>query len=124
METSLPTDSNRPITAERSGAIARPKFWYDERKLKVLGMATALPGPPVSTAQLLTRIEKRFDVHVFHRGTALAGRLRRDRRSCVMRAIPSNRFANLLVTPRVEALKERPEQLSFEIRSTTMGVGG
>jgi 3-oxoacyl-[acyl-carrier-protein] synthase III len=53
-----------------------PKFWYDKRKLKVLGMGTALPGPPVSTTQLLTRIEKRFGVDVSRRGTALADRLR------------------------------------------------
>jgi 3-oxoacyl-[acyl-carrier-protein] synthase-3 len=39
-------------------------------------MGTALPGVSVSTAELLTRIEKRFGVEVSRRGTALANRLK------------------------------------------------
>ena len=76
METSLPTDSmrNRPIATESSGAIARSKFWYDERTLKVLGRGAALPGPPVSTAQLLTWIEKRFVPQIFFPQTSLWSR--------------------------------------------------
>lgn len=49
--------------------------WRDSRSLKVLGMGTALPGPPVSTAELLERIESRFHIPVTRRGTAFAGRL-------------------------------------------------
>jgi 3-oxoacyl-[acyl-carrier-protein] synthase-3 len=52
------------------------QYWHDSRALKVLGMGTALPGPPVSTADLLTRVEKRFGVAVLHRGIAFANRLR------------------------------------------------
>ena len=52
-----------------------PQFWHDTRKLKVLGMGTALPGRPVTTAELLKLIEDRFDVAVSRRGAALASRL-------------------------------------------------
>ena len=52
------------------------RFWHDSRKLKVLGMGTALPGPPVSTAELLARVEKRFGVAVSRRGSRLASRLK------------------------------------------------
>jgi len=41
-------------------ALAPARFWHDSRGLKVLGMGTELPGPPVSTADLLTRVEKRW----------------------------------------------------------------
>src|SRR5262245_64836414 len=50
--------------------------WHDPRKLKVLGMGTALPGPPVTTAELLERVEKRFGVAVARRGTAFADKLK------------------------------------------------
>ncbi len=39
-------------------------------------MGTALPGPPVSTIELLTRVEKRFGVAVSRHGCRLARRLR------------------------------------------------
>ncbi len=52
-----------------------PQFWHDTRKLKVLGMGTALPGRPVTTAELLKLIEDRFGVAVSRRGAALASRL-------------------------------------------------
>ena len=53
-----------------------PQCWHDTRKLKVLGMGTALPGRPVTTAQLLKLIEDRFGVAVSRRGAALASRLK------------------------------------------------
>ena len=53
-----------------------PQFWHDSRKVKVLGMGTALPGPPITTAQLLKVVEDRFGVAVSRRGSALAGRLK------------------------------------------------
>jgi len=59
-----------------SDAILSARFWHDARRLKVLGMGTALPGPAISTAELLERVEKRFGVPISHRGTALAHRLR------------------------------------------------
>ena len=52
-----------------------PQLWHDTRKLKVLGMGTALPGRPVTTAELLKLIEDRFDIAVSRRGAALASRL-------------------------------------------------
>src|SRR5215472_3900463 len=71
----------RPTSAGASrGDFCLPKFWSDRRKLKVLGMGTALPGQPVSTTELLTRIEKRFGVEVSRRGAALANRLKIDSR--------------------------------------------
>jgi 3-oxoacyl-[acyl-carrier-protein] synthase-3 len=50
--------------------------WHDPRKLKVLGMGMALPGPPVATAELLGLVEKRFGVAVMRSGTAIADRLK------------------------------------------------
>lgn len=54
--------------------------WRDPRPLKVLGMGTAFPGAPVTTADLLARIEERFGVAVARRGTALATRLKIESR--------------------------------------------
>ncbi len=61
---------------EGAGILPSARFWHDPRKLKVLGMGTALPGPPVSTAELLARVEKRFGVAVSRRGSRLASRLK------------------------------------------------
>src|SRR5271156_2568440 len=61
---------------EGADILASARFWHDQRKLKVLGMGMALPGPPVSTAELLARDEKRFGVAVSRRGGALANRLK------------------------------------------------
>jgi 3-oxoacyl-[acyl-carrier-protein] synthase III len=63
------------IVSENSQALSSPRFWHDSRSLKVLGMGTALPGPPVSTAELLARVEKRFRVAVSRRGRLLGARL-------------------------------------------------
>lgn len=49
--------------------------WRDVRSLQVLGMGTAVPGPSVSTAELLERVETRFHAPVVRRGGALADRL-------------------------------------------------
>lgn len=68
------------IVAEGSGALSSARFWHDLRKLKVLGMGVALPGPPVSTEELLRRVEKRFGVAVSRRGTLLADRLKIETR--------------------------------------------
>lgn len=52
-----------------------PSYWRDSRSLKVLGMGTALPGPPVTTSELLGRVEDRFHISITRRGAALAHRL-------------------------------------------------
>jgi 3-oxoacyl-[acyl-carrier-protein] synthase-3 len=52
-----------------------PRCWSDRRALKVLGMGTALPGPPLATADLLALVEQRFGVAVARAGTAVARRL-------------------------------------------------
>jgi 3-oxoacyl-[acyl-carrier-protein] synthase-3 len=64
------------LAVERPYAVPSARFWHDSRALKVLGMGTELPGPPVSTADLLTRVEKCFRVAVSRRGMAFAARLR------------------------------------------------
>jgi 3-oxoacyl-[acyl-carrier-protein] synthase-3 len=51
------------------------RIWQDARSVSLLGMGTALPGEPVSTAQLLERLHTRFEVDVWRQGTALAARL-------------------------------------------------
>src|SRR5277367_1196657 len=66
-----------PIFApEGADILLSARFWHDQRKLKVLGMGSALPGPPVSTAQLLARVEERFGVAVSRRGSRFASRLK------------------------------------------------
>src|SRR5216684_2066914 len=55
-------------------------IWQDPRKMRVLGMGTALPGPPVSTAELLDRVESRFGVAISRRGAKLAERLKIETR--------------------------------------------
>jgi 3-oxoacyl-[acyl-carrier-protein] synthase III len=50
--------------------------WHDRRRLKVLGMGAALPGPPVSTSELLMRLEEHFGIALLRYGTALSNRLR------------------------------------------------
>ena len=54
--------------------------WSDPRTMRVLGMGAALPGPPVSTAELLEHIERRFDVCVSQRGQKFAHRLKIETR--------------------------------------------
>jgi 3-oxoacyl-[acyl-carrier-protein] synthase III len=82
---------NLKIEAERSWAQSRltsrilpedpRKFtsaqpWLDRRRLKVLGMGAALPGPPVLTSELLMRLEERFGIALLRRGAALSNRLK------------------------------------------------
>ena len=64
------------IAPKSATTLPSVQFWHDSRILKVLGMGTALPGPPVSTAELLARVEKRFGVAVSRRGSRLASRLK------------------------------------------------
>ena len=59
-----------------AGSEVAPQLWHDSRKLKVLGMGTSLPGPPVTTSELLKLIEGRFGLAVSRRGAALASRLK------------------------------------------------
>jgi 3-oxoacyl-[acyl-carrier-protein] synthase-3 len=66
----------RRIGPESATVLPSAQFWHDSRTLKVLGMGTALPGPPVSTAELLARVEKRFGVAVSSRGDKLSSRLK------------------------------------------------
>jgi len=57
-----------------------PGWWSDPRRLKVLGMGTALPGPSVASADLLGRVEDLFGVAISRRGTAFAERLQIESR--------------------------------------------
>src|SRR5579863_4252706 len=45
------------------------RSWRDARSVSLLGMGTALPGPPVSTLELLGRLQSRFGVDVRRQGT-------------------------------------------------------
>ncbi len=63
-----------------SEGLSPGQCWRDPRTLKVLGMGTALPGPPVSTADLLERVEKRFGVAISDRGAKFADRLKIETR--------------------------------------------
>jgi len=51
------------------------RSWRDPRSVSLLGMGTALPGPPVCTAELLERLQSHFEVDVRRQGTVLAARL-------------------------------------------------
>jgi 3-oxoacyl-[acyl-carrier-protein] synthase-3 len=69
-----PVRHELPLSRDVASEFA-PQFWQDTRRLKVLGMGTALPGRPVTTAELLKLIEDRFGIAVSRRGAALASRL-------------------------------------------------
>ena len=70
MQTPAETPSSSPAPSSRE-----PKVWLDRRPLQVLGAGSALPGPPISTVDLLDRIEDRFGIVVRDRGEAFAHRL-------------------------------------------------
>jgi 3-oxoacyl-[acyl-carrier-protein] synthase III len=72
--------SARRFSPKSATIFPSAQYWHDTRTLKVLGMGTALPGPPVRTADLLARVEKRFGVAVSSRGGRLASRLRIETR--------------------------------------------
>jgi hypothetical protein len=67
--------SSIPTLNHNLALTPQAKFWHDERSFSVLGMCTVRPGPPVSTAELLARLEGRFGANVSGRGMALAKRL-------------------------------------------------
>ena len=106
-----------------------PRCWRDARSASLLGMGTALPGPPVPTAELLDRLQSRFEIDVRRRGTAVAARLgirtrhiSRDlaRRHEAARGGDSN--AELAARALQAALGEsrvRPNDLSYLIAHTT-----
>jgi len=50
------------------------------RRLRVLGMGLALPGPPISTDDLIARVESRFGVSIRARARFVARRLRVESR--------------------------------------------
>ena len=64
------------LAVEQPDALPSPRYWHDSRAVKLLGMGIALPGPPIPTVALLTRVEKRFRVAVLRRGMAVANRLK------------------------------------------------
>jgi 3-oxoacyl-[acyl-carrier-protein] synthase-3 len=64
-----PTDDLAPTSS--SGG----RVWRDPRSIAVLGCGAAMPGEAIGTAELLDRIEDRFEVKVKRRGAMLAERL-------------------------------------------------
>jgi len=74
------TESFRDDCDSGKPAFPAAQFWHDPRKVKVLGMGAALPGPPITTAQLFEMVEDRFGVSVSRRGTVLASRLKIETR--------------------------------------------
>ena len=105
------------------------RSWRDARSVSLLGMGTALPGAPISTAELLERLHTRFEVNVRRQGLLLAARLGiRTRHICrnlalrheSPRAGDSN--AELAARALQAALDEsgiRPNDLSYLIAHTT-----
>src|SRR5258708_12939117 len=105
------------------------RSWQDARSVSLLGMGTALPGKPISTAQLLERLHTHFETDVRRPGAALAARLGiQTRYICrdlllrheAPRAGDSN--AELAARALRTALDEsgvRPEDLCYLIAHTT-----
>lgn len=68
--------------------------WLDQGDLKVLGMGAAFPGSPISTEQLLDRLDHRFGLNLARLGRPVAQRLNiRARHIC--RAFADRREAPL-----------------------------
>jgi 3-oxoacyl-[acyl-carrier-protein] synthase-3 len=105
------------------------RSWRDARSVTLLGMGTALPGSPISTAKLLERLHTRFGVDVRRQGMALAGRLgihtRHISRDLARRhegPRPGDSNAELAARALQAALSEsgvRPNDLSYLIAHTT-----
>jgi 3-oxoacyl-[acyl-carrier-protein] synthase III len=70
-----PRLTGRILPEDRSN-FTSAQSWHDRRSLKVLGMGIALPGPPVTTSELLMRLEERFGIALLRHGTALSNRLK------------------------------------------------
>jgi 3-oxoacyl-[acyl-carrier-protein] synthase-3 len=66
----------RRIRPEDPGDFTPAQSWQDRRRLKVLGMGVALPGPPISTSELLMRLEEHIGIALLRHGTALSNRLK------------------------------------------------
>jgi 3-oxoacyl-[acyl-carrier-protein] synthase-3 len=105
------------------------RSWQDARSVSLLGMGTALPGEPISTARLLERLHTRFEIDVRRQGAALAARLGiRTRHICRDLALrheaPREGDSNAELSARAlqAALNEsgvRPNDLSYLIAHTT-----
>src|ERR1700751_2886665 len=67
--------TRRILPGDGSNFTSAPS-WQDRRRLKVLGMGVALPGPPVSTPELLMGFEEHFGIALLRHGTALSKRLK------------------------------------------------
>jgi 3-oxoacyl-[acyl-carrier-protein] synthase-3 len=105
------------------------RSWQDGRSVSLLGMGTALPGEPISTARLLERLHTRFEIDVRRQGTALAARLGiHSRHICRDLALrheaPREGDSNAELSARAlqAALNEsgvKPNDLSYLIAHTT-----
>jgi hypothetical protein len=51
------------------------QHWFDDRTASVLGTGAALPGEPVTTEEILSRLHLRFGVDVRRQGRSIAARL-------------------------------------------------
>ncbi len=51
------------------------QVWRDTRSVALLGMGHALPGEPLSTAQLLAQVQQQFGISVGRSGSIVASRL-------------------------------------------------
>ncbi|CAN5222089.1 ketoacyl-ACP synthase III [soil metagenome] len=64
-----------PSPLEAAAPNAEPRVWTDTRRLRVRGIGHALPGEPVSTADLLAHLDRRFGTHLAERGALHADKL-------------------------------------------------
>jgi 3-oxoacyl-[acyl-carrier-protein] synthase III len=54
---------------------AAPTIWRDPTPLAVLGIGAALPGEPIATEELLTVVDRRFELSLRRPGLAIARKL-------------------------------------------------
>jgi 3-oxoacyl-[acyl-carrier-protein] synthase III len=100
-----------------------------QTRLAVLGTGIALPGPAVSSEELLRRVEHNFNIKVFERGQKIADRLgietrhiSRELRCAVesTRAGDTNpQLAARALTQALQAAGRRVDELAFLIGHTT-----
>ncbi|MBS0417725.1 MAG: 3-oxoacyl-ACP synthase [Proteobacteria bacterium] len=55
--------------------MSHTQHWFDRRTASVLGTGAALPGEPVATEEILSRLNQRFGVDVRRQGRSIATRL-------------------------------------------------
>ena len=71
----MSVQNSEPGRSNEFTGLPTVRLWSDRRRLRVLGMGAAVPGPPLTTTELLDRVDRRFGLNVSRCGSKIAGRM-------------------------------------------------